>query len=115
MGDSHSQHRLIYVGGYDMKLLRQIRRFAYNVVLSVADVADQPFRVGKLLKLHDVAHSNWVSAFDSFDTEIAFDLALPKVAALCTHNIAAACISENYTFHPRINKNGGDNATAKLG
>lgn len=87
VGNSYDEYALVEVCGNDMKLFREISRFAYNIVAAVVEGGDVA-RFG--VEFNAVAHSDWVSSFDAFDSEIAFDFAR-EVALFVANEVVGTC------------------------
>ena len=88
--DGHDEQALVEVGGDDVRLLREVRRASDDVVLPVVYFGDErrPLRVGA--DAHPVAHGHGVGAADSFQAEVALDLAFHQAAVVRLDDVPAA-------------------------
>ena len=82
-----------------MRLLRQVRGAADDVVLAVLDFGDEGGAFFVLDNLHEVAHSHRIGAADAFQAEVAFYLAFDALAFVGLDEVPAACIFDDKPSH----------------
>ena len=97
--DRHDKHRLIYIGGDDMALLREILRFADDIVTAVGYLGDEggAFAVG--LYGHTVAHGNGIGAADALQAEVALYLTIDGAPLVGEHRVPISCVSYYKSCH----------------
>ena len=82
----------VHVGCDDVALLRQVWRFAYDVVPAVVYRRDKgrAFRICHYV--NPVAHGHRVGAADAFQSEVSFYLAVYQPSVVCLYCVPTACV-----------------------
>ncbi len=96
--DRGDEHALVYVCRNDVQLFGKVGCPADDIVFPVFYFGDEgrTFRVQR--DVHPVAHSYRVGAFESFQAEAAFDLAVHQLSAVSLDLIPAPCTSYYQSF-----------------
>ena len=83
-----------------MALLGEVRCLADDVVLAVLDAVDEGRDAVGLDGYCDaVTNSNWVGAAYALESEVAFYLAIKKLAVVRADNVPTSCILDNDACH----------------
>ena len=111
--DGDDKKHLVYIGRQDMALLREIRRFADDVVAAVFNLGDEdstrrallgcrrngPVRRWRKRQTDAVTHSHRIGAADALQPEFSFDLAVDGIAVVGKDGIPRPCVFYDKTFH----------------
>lgn len=97
--DGNDEHALVEVGRDDVRLLREVRGTADDVVAPVFDFADEGSAFLIEQDVYVVAHRHGVGAANTLQAEVAFDLALDAAPVFRLDEIPAACILDDKPFH----------------
>ena len=87
-----NQERLVDVCSNDMALLREVRRLSDNIIPTVFYLSDESRSL--LIRCDDnmVTNSHRIGRANSFQTEIALNLAIYCLAFLGFHRVPATCV-----------------------
>ena len=75
-----------------MRLLGEVRSPADDVILAVFYFGNESGAFGVQNDTHTVSYSNWIGAADSFQAEVAFNLAFDLPSVFGLHHIPASCV-----------------------
>lgn len=90
--DGYDQHRLVEVGGDDVRLLRQVGGAADDVVFPLFNRGDKGCALFVDVDLHPVAHGYGVGGADVLEAEIAFYLTFDLPPVVGPDGIPATCV-----------------------
>ena len=76
-----------------MRLFREIRRFTDDIVLSFFNLIDEARSLLVQYHVYPITYCDGIGAFDVFQSEISFDLALHKLSLVGFNEILASCVS----------------------
>ena len=90
MVDGYCEETEVEIGGKDVRLLREVRRLAHNVVLALKDFQDVCRAVVAHVEPDVVANGNGVGAPDALEPEIALYPAIHDSAVCGAYAIDTA-------------------------
>ena len=97
--DGYDEHALVEVGRDDVRLLREVRGTADDVVAPVFDFADEGGAFLIEQDVYVVAHRHGVGAANTLQAEVAFDFALDTASVFGADEVPAACVLDDETLH----------------
>jgi hypothetical protein len=69
--ERYDQHRTVYIRGYDVRLLREVRCSADDVVVARSNIDNHPFAIFATLAIYRVANNYGVCRADTSQAQLA--------------------------------------------
>ena len=99
MAHRSHQQSLIHIRRDDVALLREVLRFAYDIVAAVGNGRNEGRSLLVFLDFHMVAHGHRIGRPDAFQAEIPLDLGVNDPPAFGLDGVPTSRILDYQTLH----------------